>query len=114
MAARGPLIGAVAGLLFWWATASASAVREPWDAPGFGYIYLLAMVLCALIGALYPRRAALSGALFVLAQMPIMLATTGIGSMIVPGLVVLAIMALPGAAAGALGARAGARMSDDR
>lgn len=102
---RNALIGLIAGLPFWAATAIMSDVREPWDAPGYGFTYLIGLAICMLLGALLGRGAAWAGAAFVFAQFPVMLAMSGIGSLIVAGLFLLSVMSIPGALAAAVGSR---------
>lgn len=97
---------AASGFLLWAIASIGLHSAEPWDSPAFWYAYLVAIAVCGAWGFLFPRKAWLWGAIVSYAQAPVMWATTGeVGSMWLPGLVALGVLALPLAGAAALVAR---------
>jgi hypothetical protein len=92
---------ALAGLALWLAVSGVVGQREPWDAPEFwSRGYPLAVGLCALLGAIWPRRSWLMG-FIVMAMMAPVMALNGSDLSLLPlGLVALAVLAVPAALAG--------------
>jgi hypothetical protein len=108
---RGDVAAVAASLLaggaIWGWVALAGGRAEPWDAPQFWSAgYPAALAACAILGWIWPRGAWRWAALVFAMLLVVMLAgTVGTGSsfsMLPPGLVLLAVLALPGVALAAL------------
>jgi hypothetical protein len=106
---------ALAGLLLWSFAAALSGEREPFDAPGFWSLWWpLAIALSFGLGALLPRRS-WAWSFVIMAMMAPVMILNGAGlSMMPPGLVLLAILAIPGAVAGRIGAAFRRRLAPGR
>ena len=92
------------GTLLWSVATLSSGGREPWDTGEYWAIYMpLACVLSGLLGFTFPERTWRWALAVMLAQMPVMWMTQGVGSLWVPGLVMLLVLALPGMLIAALG-----------
>ncbi|MEE4206081.1 MAG: hypothetical protein V2I39_07310 [Erythrobacter sp.] len=92
-------LGLALGGALWILAALLDGVREPWDGPNFLTFYLTALALSAMLGLFAERLAWLAGACVIFAMLPVMLFATGVGSLIVLGVILLAFMALPAMAA---------------
>jgi hypothetical protein len=104
-ALRAAVVGA-SGVLLWTVAAMGTRTAEPWDSPAFWYAYLVAIVVSGIWGYLFPQRPWLWGVIMSFAQAPVMWATSGeIGSMWLPGLVALGVLAVPLAGAAAVASR---------
>jgi len=93
-----PLLSIVAfalGTALWVVAGLVDGVREPWDGRSFWVFYVTALTLSAMLGAFAERLAWLAGACVIFAMLPVMLVATGVGSLIVLGVILLAFMALP-------------------
>jgi hypothetical protein len=95
------------GVVFWVLVAWRTPGGEPWDAPTFGtVVYPIALVIAAVLGACFPRRAWLWGLLLIALQVPVVAVTSGVGPLLLAGLAYALVLALPAmaiaAAAGAL------------
>ena len=92
------------GALLWSVATLTSGGREPWDTGEYWAIYMpLACALCGLLGFAFPERTWRWALAVMLAQMPVMWVTQGVGSLWVPGVVMLLVLALPGMLIAALG-----------
>ncbi len=94
---------AVAGGLIWGWVAVTSDRTEVWDAPEFWTLaYPLALAACCVLGFAWPERPWRWAAVVFLMLLAVMLAQAAPPdaslSMLPPGLVVLLVLALPGAA----------------
>lgn len=89
------IIAFALGVALWTLAGFIDGVREPWDGRSFWIFYVTALALAAMLGAFAERLAWLAGAAVILAMLPVMLVATGVGSLIVLGVILLAIMALP-------------------
>jgi len=95
------------GVVFWVLVAWRTPGGEPWDAPAFWTIvYPLALGIAAVLGALFPKHAWLWGLLLMLLQVPVVAAMSGVGPLLLAGLVYALVLAVPAmviaAGAGAL------------
>lgn len=115
-----PALAALAiGVVYWFAAGRLSDVAEPWDASGFWSIaYPGALLLAGLLGLAWPRHGWAWGAIVVLAQVIVVIATGGAGPLIAVGIVYAAVLALPAMlvaqVAGRIRARAGGATRDAR
>lgn len=103
-------LAAVAGLAYWALVSALSGGGEPWDAARFWTVaFPGALALSALLGAVAPARAWAWGAIVMLAQVPVVVAVSGAGPLLIAGLLYAAALALPAAlvswASGALRGR---------
>jgi hypothetical protein len=100
------ILSIMAGLALWSITAIATGKREPWDTDIYWTVsYPLAVIGSALLGFLFPERAWRWAAMLMLMQFVVMVAM-GSGLGLLPlGLLVLAVLAAPGALAAVLAAR---------
>lgn len=103
------------GAVSWIAVAVITGKREAWDATAYWTLaYPVALVVCGWLGYVHPIRAWRWAAILFLAQFVAMVALNGEWGSIVPlGLVLVGVIALPGAAAAMLAARL-RRRADDR
>lgn len=94
------------GVVFWVLVAWWTPGGEPWDAPAFWtVVYPIALVIAAVLGALFPKRAWLWGLLLMALQVPVVAVMTGSGPLLLAGLLYALVLALPAMAiAGAAGA----------
>lgn len=101
----GLLPSAFAGLLLWSLAATLSGGREPWDVGAFWILYWpTAIALSFGFGALFPARGWLWSFVIMAMMLPVM-AWNGSGLSLLPlGIVLLAVLSLPGSLAGRLGA----------
>ena len=83
------------GVVLWTLAGFVDGVREPWDGRSFWIFYVTALALSAMLGVFAERLAWLAGAAVIFAMLPVMLVATGVGSLIVLGVILLAFMALP-------------------
>ncbi|MEQ8411248.1 MAG: hypothetical protein RIB52_06815 [Erythrobacter sp.] len=89
------IIALALGLALWTLATFIDGVREPWDGGSFWIFYVTALALAAMLGVFAERLAWLAGAAVIFAMLPVMLVATGVGSLIVLGVILLAFMALP-------------------
>jgi len=94
-------------VVFWILVALRTPGGAPWDAPAFWtVVYPVALGIAAVLGACFPRRAWLWGLLMMVLQLPVVAVVSGVGPLLLPGLVYALVMAPPSmaiaAAAGAL------------
>jgi len=101
----GWLLSFVAGVLLWSVATVSAGGREPWDTGEYWSIYLpIACGLSGLLGFVFPERTWRWAVAIMLAQMPVMWLAHGIGSLWIPGILMLLVLALPGILIAALGA----------
>ena len=101
----GLLPSALAGLALWSVAATVAGGREPWDTPAFWSVWWpLAIALSVALGLIFPRRG-WAWSFVVMAMLAPVMVLNGAGlSMMPPGLILLALLALPGAIAGGVAA----------
>lgn len=104
------LVTGAIGIGFWLFVCSFSGTREPWDAEGYwNAAYPGSVLLAGLIGFRADRRGWLVGLVLTLAQFPVMLMLSGIGTMSLFALLLLGALAIPVMLASALTSRVGRR-----
>jgi hypothetical protein len=92
------------GTLLWSVATMSSGGREPWDTGEYWAIYMpLACALSGLLGFAFPTRTWRWALAVMLAQMPVMWVAHGVGSLWIPGVIMLLVLALPGMLVAALG-----------
>lgn len=108
------IIAAVLGAAAWWVTSVLNGSREAWDGAGYWSLaYPLSILACALLGYHYPIRAWRWAGVMFLAQFVVMCVRNGeLGSLWPLGLLMFAVLALPGVAAAMIAA--GIRSADKR
>lgn len=110
--ARAPvLIAAAAGIILWLATAILTGRREAWDAPAYwGVAYPAALFVSAWLGRVYPERPWRWVLVLFEAQFVAMCLRNGeLGGLWPLGLIMFAVIALPGVLAAHIAARFGRR-----
>lgn len=107
-------IAAVAGVVLWIAASVMSGKREAWDADIYWTVaYPVALALCGLLGIVWPRkpwRWAL--ALFLFQFVGMAVRNGELGGLWPLGLILLAVLSLPGMLVAQLGARFRSRFMD--
>lgn len=97
-------IAVFAGLALWTAVSLSMGGGEPWDADRYWTLACpAALVLSLALGLAFPRRAWCWGAMVMLAQVPVVIAVSGIGPLLAAGVVYAAVLAVPAMLASALG-----------
>lgn len=106
-----PLRVTCAASLAFWAVASLLAgVEEPWDAPGFWtVIYPAGLGLSAVLGFMLARFQWIAGAIVMFAQIPVVMACSGVSSLLGAGVVYAAILSIPAIALSWFAGRVGQR-----
>ena len=90
------LVGALIGIVYWSAFSAVVATNEPWDGAYYwSAAYPGSMVIAVALGFVWRRRAWITGLSLTFAQLPIMLANTGIGPLAVFAVVLLSILSIP-------------------
>lgn len=106
--ALGACIAAVIGIAYWAVASAMAGGDEPWDAPAYWTLaYPGALLVSAVLGVTMPGRAWLWGLIVVFAQVPVVIAVSGAGPLLMAGLLYAAVLSLPAAlvSAGAAWAR---------
>ena len=84
------------GVVFWVLVAWRTPGGEPWDAPAFWtVVYPIALGIAAVLGACFPRKAWLWGLLLMVLQVPVVAVMSGVGPLLLAGLVYALVLALP-------------------
>lgn len=112
---RAPVaLALIAGLALWFATALLTGKREPWDASAYWvFAYPAALIACAWLGYAYPERPWRWALVLFEAQFLAMCLRNGeLGNLWPLGMVLFAVIALPGIAAAHIAARF-SRPADD-
>lgn len=95
------------GVVFWVLVAWWTPGGEPWDAPAFWtVVYPIALAIAAVLGACFPRKSWLWGLMLMVLQVPVVAVMSGVGPLLLAGVVYALVLALPAmaiaAAAGTL------------
>ena len=101
------LVASVGGAVLWLVTAALSGEREAWDSSAYWLLaYPIALLVCAYLGYAYPQRP-WRWALFLFeAQLIAMCLRNGeLGNLLPLGVILFAILALPGMLVAKLAAR---------
>lgn len=99
----------VVGVALWFATSTLTGKREAWDASAYWVVaYPVALFACAVLGHRYPERPWRWALVLFEAQFLAMCVRNGeLGGVWPLGIVLFAVIALPGMLAAKLGARHG-------
>jgi hypothetical protein len=102
-------LAGVAGAVLWFAAAFASGRREPWDAPFYWMIaFPASLAVCAGLGYRHPDRPWRWALLLFQGQFVAMCIGNGeVGSLAPLGMLLFALLSLPGMLAARIGARLG-------
>jgi hypothetical protein len=105
---------ALAGAALWLGTCAATGRREAWDASAYWAVaYPAALLACALLGRAFPDRPWRWALVLFEAQCVTMGLRNGeLGSLLELGVVMFAVIALPGIAVAVFAARRGGRDED--
>ncbi len=102
--AFGACIAAVIGIAYWAVASAMAGGGEPWDAPAYWTLaYPGALLVSAVLGFAMPARAWLWGLIVMFAQVPVVIAVSGAGPLLMAGLLYAAVLSIP-AALGSAGA----------
>jgi len=101
-------VAAAGGASLWVGANLTEGSQEPWDAERYWTTYLpFAIVLCFVLGAIFPERPWRWPLAVMLVQLPVMMAFTGeVGALLPLGLALLTFLSLPGILVAWLGAAA--------
>lgn len=106
--AFGACIAAVIGIAYWAVASGMAGGGEPWDAPAYWTLaYPGALLVSAVLGFAMPARAWLWGVIVVFAQVPVVIAVSSAGPLLLAGVLYAAVLSIPAAlvSAGAAWAR---------
>lgn len=105
------LIAALSGFALWWAAAVIGGRREAWDAVVYWAVaYPVAIGVCAALGHAYPQRPWRWAIVLFEAQFLALCVRNGaLGSLWPMGVLIFAVIALPGVAAAQIASRWGRR-----
>lgn len=99
-----------ASLAFWAVASLFAGVEEPWDAPGFWtVIYPAGLGLSAALGFMLARYQWTAGAIVMFAQIPVVMASSGVSSLLGAGVVYAGILSIPAIALSWFAGRMGQR-----
>ncbi|ASR43594.1 hypothetical protein BEN78_09635 [Xanthomonas citri pv. mangiferaeindicae] len=97
-------IAALAGFALWSVVSLSMGGGEPWDAELYWTLACpAALALSLALGLAFPIRAWCWGAVVMLAQVPVVIAVSGVGPLLAAGVVYAALLAVPAMLASALG-----------
>lgn len=98
MTTRPFLVLTILSVGYWTLVASLAKTPEPWDAEDYWMLaYPLSILMAAVAGAAFDRRAWLAGLVLTMGQLPVLLVQSGGGPMIAVGLLLLVVLAIPAA-----------------
>lgn len=84
------------GVLFWALVAWRTPGGEPWDATAFWtVVYPIALCIAAVLGACFHRQAWLWGLLLMVVQVPVVAVMSGVGPLLLAGVVYALVLAIP-------------------
>ncbi|MBD8592196.1 hypothetical protein IFT75_02110 [Pseudomonas sp. CFBP 8758] len=83
-------------IIFWTAVSWLSGNAEPWDAAGYWTtVYPAALVLSAVVGAMFLRLSLIAGAIVMFAQLPVVVVSTGVSPLLAAGVIYVALLSIP-------------------
>jgi len=89
----------IVGSLYWQIAVQVTGASEPWDAPSYwSFWYPVSLGMSAVGGIVFRPGSWWVGLLLTFAQLPIMSLNSGIGSLMVVGILFLAALAIPAVA----------------
>jgi len=94
----GACISAIVGIVYWTAVSAMLGGDEPWDADAYWtLVYPGALLISAVLGFAMPTRAWLWGTIVVFAQVPVVIAVSGAGPLLIAGVIYAAVLSIPAA-----------------
>jgi len=94
----GACIAAIVGVGYWATVSGVLGGGEPWDAAAYWtLVYPGALLLSAILGFAMPVRAWLWGIIVVFAQVPVVVAVSGAGPLLIAGVLYAAVLSIPAA-----------------
>ena len=86
----------VVSLFFWTVVSAITGAEEPWDLASYWtIIYPAALVLSVILGAVLKSSQWSAGAIVILSQVPVVLATSGTSPLLAAGIIVAAVLSIP-------------------
>ena len=83
-------------LIYWTVVSAIAGGAEPWDLASFWTIvYPAGLALSAFLGAALKRAQWSAGAIVMFAQIPVVLASSGVSALLAAGIIYAAILAVP-------------------
>ena len=90
------MVTCTVSLAFWAVASLLAGVEEPWDAASFWtFIYPAALGLSAGLGFMLARYQWTAGAIVMFAQIPVVMASSSVSSLLGAGVVYAAILSIP-------------------
>jgi len=91
-------MSAIVGVAYWAAVSGMLGGGEPWDAAAYWTLaYPGALLLSAILGFAMPPRAWLWGVVVACAQVPVVVAVSGAGPLLLAGVLYAAVLSIPAA-----------------
>lgn len=86
----------VVALIFWTGVCVMTGAKEPWDLAGYWtIIYPVALALSVVTGAMLKRSSWAAGAIVMFAQIPVILAYSGVSALLSVGILYAAVLSIP-------------------
>lgn len=105
------LILLIVGGMYWQIICQTNGATEPWDTEAYWPLwYPLSLMLSAVAGFFFKNDGWLAGAILTFMQLPVMWFNNGVGALLVVGLLLLCILAVPAVAISLMTGRFGARV----
>lgn len=83
-------------IIFWATVSWLSGTAEPWDAAGYWTtVYPVALVLSAILGAIFLRFSLIAGAIVMFAQLPVVVVSPGVSPLLAAGVMYVALLSIP-------------------
>ncbi|MBD8623065.1 MULTISPECIES: hypothetical protein [unclassified Pseudomonas] len=83
-------------IIFWTTVSWLSGTAEPWDAAGYWTtVYPAALVLSAILGAIFLRLSLIAGAIVMFAQLPVVVVSAGVSPLLAVGVIYVALLSIP-------------------
>ncbi|WP_124420776.1 hypothetical protein [Pseudomonas sp. R2-60-08W] len=86
----------VVSLVFWTVVSAITGTKEPWDLASYWtIIYPAALALSVILGAVLKSAQWSAGAMVMLAQIPVILVTSGASPLLAAGILYAAVLSIP-------------------
>lgn len=90
------IVTCVVSLVFWTVVSAITGAAEPWDLPSYWtVIYPAALALSAILGAILRSSQWSAGAVVMLSQIPVVLATSGPSPLLGVGIIYAVLLSIP-------------------